>query len=135
MKASGKVREAGKALITLGASLTFIRDLMWKLRFRDCRGVLGAQGAGARQMGGAYRGGGAYLLDSCRLAGGSGSDSERPQSSSALRTAVRNRGTPAHGRPGSRSPAPRPQLAGPTAPPDRPSFLPGSPPGEELRSM
>lgn len=96
--------------------------------FRDCRGVFRSP------RGGAY-GGGAYLLDSCRLAAGSGSVSTLPPSSSAPRTRARSRGTPARGRPGNRWLARLPRLATSAAPSARPSLHPGPPPMVELRSL
>lgn len=79
--------------------------------------------------------GGAYLLDSCRLAGRSGSALMLPPSSSAPRTGARSRGTPVRGRPGNHWPARLPRLAASAALSTRPSRHPGPPPAEELRRL
>lgn len=94
-----------------------------------------ALGGGAKIIGRGLPRGVAYLLDSCRLAGRSGSASVHPPSSSALRTEARSRGTLARGRPGSRLLARLLQPAVPAAQSARPSFHPGPPPAEELRSF
>lgn len=92
-------------------------------------------GGGAKIIGRGLPRGVAYLLNSCRLAGGSGSASVHPPSSSSLRTGARSRGTLARGRPGSRLLARLLLPAIPAAQSARPSFHPGSPPAEELRSF
>ena len=122
-------------LITLGLhSLTLTMDPGEELRYRLQSGLRGRKGQGKSNGRGLPRGG-AYLLDSCRLAGGSGSASVRPQNSSAPRTAARSRGTAARDRPGSRLLARLPQPAAPAAPSARPSLHPGPPPAEELRNL
>ena len=92
-------------------------------------------GGGAKIVGRGLPRGVSYLLDSCRLAGGSGSASVHPPSSSVLRTGASSRGTLARGRPGSRLLARLLQPAVPDAQSARPSFHPGPPPAEELRSV
>lgn len=128
MKASGKVKLVGKVLITVGLHSRTLTTDPQRLQ-KDAWGAWG----GAKTRGRYLKQGGAYLLDSCRLAGGSGSASEHPPSSSAPRTGARSRGIWVRGPPESSLLARLPRLVAPSAPSVRPSLHPGLLPAEELK--